>query len=274
MLYYIFNGCAAFFVSGGVFIEPNTVGASAPYTQTNVLSIYTWRQGQWAYSPSFTGRKLITSAQVALTGYRKRDYLAAENRTHQQHTPRVTVWHHVYNFDANTNECTMQLVHWDHHVQTIPHTGGCKAYSEHYGHRYRQTPPDRSSLVLGCMPAYSAAELEEFSRQTGLRLTPELRRFYSGAYRLNQAALEFAAQQDFPLDAILPLQDQEGASVEGMHQLLKNLPCFQHPDNLTVIAMDACGDYFCATDNGSVQFYDHEQDQYFETDLDLRELME
>ncbi len=101
-----------------------------------------------------------------------------------------------------------------------------------------------------------------------------MRRFYNGNFRPSQAALDYAVQQDFTIDAFLPLQDQEGASVEGMQQLLKGRPCTQMPAGFQYFAVDACGGWFCAAGDGAVWFYDHKADQYCETDLNLNQLTE
>lgn len=251
------------------------VGSSAPYTAQDVGSISTGRPGQWAYSPCFVRGKLIASTRITLTGYRRNDYVVAEAATRQRHAPRSTVWHHVYDFDGNTDLCTMQLVAWNDHAATIPHTGGCKQYAEKYRRPYRLPAPGEEALPPVCeIPAYSARDLDDFSGRTGLQFTPELRRFYSGAFQLNKKALAYAAQKDFALDAVFPLSDENGADVEKTSQLLKALPSAAPRNGMTPIGVDACGDIFCADGGGAIWFYDHEDGQYYGTDLELRQLME
>lgn len=260
-------------------MEQFPLGSSRPYNLPNVASTPTNLPNQWAYSPSFSGAKLLAQASIQLTGSRRADYLAAERSTGTRHRARVTVWHHVYDFVPNiplrSGTCTMQLVAWNDHQQTIPHAGGCKAFSAQYNRPYRLPAPDKEAPAVEIeLPAYSAKELEEFSLRTGLTLSPELRRFYSGEFRLSQAALRYAAQKDIHLDAVLPLWDEEGASVEGMQQFLKGHSALQPLKELTCIGVDACGNVFCTDEKGGVLFYDHEEDIRIDADVDLRSLLE
>lgn len=257
-------------------MEQVPVGAARPYQQRDVNSINTNLPNQWAYSPSFVNTKLIVQTSIKLTGSRRADYLAAEKNTGKKHKARTTVWHHVYDFDPISGGCTMQLVHWQDHADTVPHAGGCKAFAVSRGRPYRQLPPDKEAPAAACdIPSYSAKELDEFSLQTGLTLSSEVRRFYSGELRLNQAALNYAAQQhDFHLDAVLPLRDQEGISVEAICQILKKRPVSSQLKAVTVIGVDACGNLFYSDGSGAVGFYDHEEDEIIPTDLELMQLIE
>lgn len=244
------------------------------YTQPCVASIPTGLSSQWTYSPSFYGQKLIASASVALTGSRTNDYDAAEKSSGRKHESRVTVWHHVYDYDPSTKRATMQLVKWEHHQETIPHAGGYRQYTQGFSKSNRQLLTDEEIPVLALnAPAYSAEALEDFSRRTGMSLPPEIRRFYNGDIQLNQEALRRAALSDFHLDAVLPLWDQKGASVQGMHHLLKNHPDPTRLADHTVIGLDACGNLFCADKSGAVLFYDHEEDDLQGLDLSLNDLM-
>ena len=244
------------------------------YTLPYVNSIPTGLSSQWKYSPSFYGEKLLASASVSLTGSRQRDYTAAENESGKKRTPRVTVWHHVYDFNPDTGKATMQLVAWNHHQETIPHAGGFKQYTEGYSQSNRQLLSDEDIPIIQLnAPAYSLKTLNDFSRRTGLSLPPEIRRFYNQDIQLNQEALRRAALNDFHLDAVLPLSDQEGASVEGMHQLLKNHPTPSLLQDHTVTGLDACGNLFCADKTGAVLFYDHETGELQTVGLSLNDLM-
>lgn len=256
-------------------MEQFPVGSSMPYKQTDVNSIATQLSGQWAYSPSFVKSKLIAQTSIKLTGSRRADYLAAEKNTGKKHKARTTVWHHVYDFNQTSGFCTMQLVAWNDHVETVPHAGGCKAFAAFRGRPYRQLPPDKEAPAAALnIPSYSAKELDDFSVRTGLTLPSGIRRFYNGEFRLNQTALNYAAQKDFYLDAVLPLWDQEGASVEGIHQLVKNHPAFSQLKGITTIGVDACGNLFGTNEYGALLFYDHEEDDCIYADLALKDLME
>lgn len=253
-------------------MEPSIVGTSQQYHLTNVQSIYTGRSAQWAYSPRFTGNKVIAQARIVLTGKRPSDYEVAELQTGTIHVPCVTVWHHVYDYNPANDSDTMQLVSWGHHAETIPHCGGCSAYAAHHHTSYNLTPQDQEALAFpSSVPIYSTRELDEFSLKTGLTLSPQLRRFYNGNIQLSKKALLFTAQQDILLDAVLPLTNDSGASVEEAYRLLtfgaapsSGCVCF---------GMDAYGNLFCAQENGQILFYDHEQDLYFDTGISLNQLV-
>lgn len=250
------------------------VGASHRYTLPNVRSIATGRPAQWAYSPKFVGGKLIASTRIPLTGRRTADYRVAEARTGQVHVGGVTVWHHLYDFDPNDNDkCTMQLVRYDDHLETVPHAGGCVAYEDYYDVDYKAVPPEEQPVSVPCaVEVYSVRELEDFCVRTALTLSPALRRFYGGDFQLNQTALSYIAGQDRLLDCILPLHSRDGASLEQVHRdLADKLPALAQAP---AIGMDACGNYFCAAPNDGLLFYDHERNQAVDTGLTLRDLMQ
>lgn len=253
-------------------MDTPVVGAARPYTLPDVRSIATGRGAQWAYSPQFVNGKLLASTPISLTGSRTRDYQEAEARTGRAHVGRVTVWHHLYDFTPVGDRCTMQLVRYGNHVSTIPHAGGCVAYAEYHRVPYRSvSPEDRQIPAPRAVEAYSAKELEGFCARTGLMLSPALRRFYGGDFQLNQAALGHIAGQDCLLDCILPLRDRDGASLEQVRRDLGGkLPVLAET---LAVGMDACGNYFCATSNDGLLFYDHERDQAVDTGLTLQDLM-
>lgn len=249
------------------------VGAALPYNLLNVRSIATGLPAQWAYSPQFVNGKLLASTRIQLTGTRAKDYMAAEAQTGQYHKGGKTVWHHLYDFDPNNNNmCTMQLVNYMDHQETFPHIGGCGAYEHYYHRRYKAVQPEEQPTpVFRAVEAYSTMELEDFCVRTALTLSPALRRFYGGDFRLNQAALDYIAGQDCLLDCILPLHSPDGASLEQVHRdLADKLPALAQAQ---AIGMDACGNYFCASPKDGLLFYDHERDQAVDTGLTLQDLM-
>lgn len=253
-------------------MDTTVVGAARPYTLPDVCSIATGRRAQWAYSPQFVNSKLIISTPISLSGSRGGDYQRAETLTGLIHENRVTVWHHLYDFTPVGDRCTMQLVRYEDHVATIPHAGACVAYAEYHHVPYlsvsqkEQQIPEPSGVWV-----YSAKKLEEFCVQTGLTLSPALRRFYGGDFQLSKDALGHIAGQDCLLDCILPLQSQAGASLEQVRRdLAGKLATLAET---LAIGMDACGNYFCATSNDGLLFYDHERDQAVDTGLTLQDLM-
>ena len=264
------------------------VGRANPYNAQGIIDIYTGLPRQWAYSPKFTGTKLIASAAVQLTGRRRQDYAAAEAATGVVHNPRRTVWHHVYDYNdpaLGIGNCTMQLVTWADHLDTLPHAGGCKLYTAVNGGRYKVENPNSpagceslrelEALEAPECPRYSGRELDEFCLRTGLELSPTLRALYSGSRRLSRTGLQAAARQDFWLDAIFPLYTTDGsASMENVMLAVQGRIAAPMFKGARAVAGDACGDIFFADDIDNIWFYDHEQDSYLEVDADLRQLAE
>lgn len=272
MLYYHVRVCAGHSSERSDIMDSLIVGASQPYAFPDVGSIFTGRPRQWAYSPDFVNTKLIISTRITLTGRRSSDYVVAENRTGQAHVPRMTVWHHRYDYNFADDTDTMQLVRYQHHLETIPHSGGCIAYADQHHTKYRSVSPEDCQEPVPCaLQQYSAKELEDFAVKTALKLSTTLRRFYGGDFQLSQTALLHAARQDCLMDCILPLQDRDGASLEQVHRdLADKIPALTQ---MHAIGMDACGNFFCADPNDGVLFYDHEQDRCFDTELSLQDLM-
>lgn len=264
------------------------VGQANPYNTQGIIDINTGLPKQWAYSPKFTGNKLLAGVAVRLTGYRRRDYAAAEAATGTVHIARRTVWHHVYDYNDPTvgfGNCTMQLVSWANHVATLPHAGGCKLYTAVNGGKYRAENPNSpegreflrelEALEAPEFPRYSEREMEEFCLRTGLKLSPALRALYSGSRRLSRQGLQAAARQDFWLDALFPLYTTDGsASMENVMLAVQGRIAAPTFKGVSAVAADACGDIFYVDDNDNIWFYDHEQDSYLAVDADLRELAE
>ena len=99
-------------------------GWAKPYNDPNIDDVSTGLGGNFKYSPIFKGA--IADTMVALTGYRKKDYVIAEAQVGKKHTPCVTVWHHAW--QENNGLYRMQLVDFDTHKKTCPHAGGCKLW--------------------------------------------------------------------------------------------------------------------------------------------------
>lgn len=95
-----------------------------PYSDPNIINVDTGLGKSFRYSPIF--KNCIADTMVKLTGYRKKDYVIAEDQTGEKHVPRVTVWHHVW--EEKDGMYRMQLVNFDDHKKTCPHAGGCKLW--------------------------------------------------------------------------------------------------------------------------------------------------
>lgn len=268
-------------------MEASPVGQANPYTDIDIISINTGLSGQWKYSPKFRGAKLIASAVIRLTGKRRLDYTLAERITNAFHFPRHTVWHHVYDYNdpsVGAGNCTMQLVSWNDHLATLPHTGGCCQYAVFNRCQYKAENPNTPegqalSQALEAIepleaPAYSKREMDEFCLRTGLKLSPAQRALYAGERRFSRRGLQAAAQRDFWLDDILPLTaDDGGASVESIALAAREWRDWA-PVLGNTVAVDACGNTFSVNPQGGYLFFDHEVGQFFNADQELLELME
>ena len=95
--------------------------------------MFTGLSGAFKTSPIFLDS--IADVRIELTGFRRKDYLLAEEVANIRHTPKVTVWHHAW--DEINGLYRMQLVDFIEHKKTCPHAGGCKLWmkkiKEHIG---------------------------------------------------------------------------------------------------------------------------------------------
>lgn len=104
--------------------KPEMFAWAKPYNDPNIDTVPTGLSKQFRYSPIF--RNAVADTMVKLTGYRRKDYIIAEQQTGIKHTPTVTVWHHAW--DENNGLYRMQLVDFDTHKKSCPHAGGCKLW--------------------------------------------------------------------------------------------------------------------------------------------------
>lgn len=242
-----------------------------------VVSIDTGRSGKWKYSPNFINLT-PPAASVILTGKRREDYVIAEKQTRVVHKPGATVWHHVYDYSLGTGACTMQLVRTNVHQETIPHAGGCVMYAEHHGTPYRISHNSSISEAqeYNTNPlsfSYDKGEIQEFSGNTGIRIAEAVQMLYSKDYEFSRHGLEKLAERDMCIDAVLPLTAEESeTSVESIYSLMGKLRT-PH-EELTPIALDAYGNIFLSDGFGNLFFYDHETDDCFPTDINLKDIIE
>lgn len=113
-------------INGNVVIRSKrqTTTWAKPYNDPNIINAITGLGGNFEYSPIFM--KCATDTWVELTGYRRKDYIIAEDQTGKKHQPKVTVWHHAW--DEKDGKYRMQLVDFVEHKKTCPHAGGCKLW--------------------------------------------------------------------------------------------------------------------------------------------------
>ena len=75
--------------------------------------------------------------KIEYTGDYQSDYESANKAAglNQKTTPSGHVWHHVSDYDCDTNQGTMQLVEKKAHLG-IPHNCGVSQYKKHTGKPY------------------------------------------------------------------------------------------------------------------------------------------
>lgn len=256
-------------------METPLAGAANPYTKAGVGSIRTGRGGVWEYSPLFRPSVVTAQGNIVLTGRRTRDYVAAEALTHAAHQPTVTVWHHVYNFNPANDTCTMQLVPYRLHQETVPHAGGCIQYSDAHGVPYRagprdpeapqKDPEDFCALEPPEVPLHSGKEMEGFALATGRAVCPALRMLYGGERTVSpKGRALLAAEEDLCLDAVLPLTGGAGGANVAAALARLDRPGAALPPDPTALpfAIDPYGNEFWAGADGRLCFFDHETGRF------------
>ena len=59
--------------------------------------------------------------------------------------PDGYTWHHVHDYDPETNTCTMQLVKTEAHEATVPHMGSVSQFEKQHGVKYES--PEAQDVV-------------------------------------------------------------------------------------------------------------------------------
>lgn len=113
----------------------NIYAWAKPYDNPNIQTVFTGLSGAFKTSPIFLDS--IADVRIELTGFRRKDYLLAEEVANIRHTPKVTVWHHAW--DEINGLYRMQLVDFIEHKKTCPHAGGCKLWMNKNKGTYRYT---------------------------------------------------------------------------------------------------------------------------------------
>ncbi|WP_431204359.1 HNH endonuclease [Bradyrhizobium betae] len=96
--------------------------------------------------PTFAGTKHLYPAapgrlsvvRIKLTGSRRRDKELANKWGGFSETPRDYRWHHVDDFDPESGEASLELIHKDVHDATLPHAGSVAQYEDHHGVKYKR----------------------------------------------------------------------------------------------------------------------------------------
>lgn len=87
---------------------------------------------------------------IEYTGDYLHDFHAANTEAglNQKTTPSVYVWHHLDDYNPETNKGTMQLVKQSAH-QVISHTGGVSQYKAATGNAYIHPARNRARRSVG-----------------------------------------------------------------------------------------------------------------------------
>jgi hypothetical protein len=96
--------------------------------------------------PTFSGTKHLYPAapgqlsvvRIKLTGSQRGDQKLANKWGAFTETPRDYRWHHVDDFDPESGEASLELIHKDVHDATLPHAGSVVQYDDHHGVKYKR----------------------------------------------------------------------------------------------------------------------------------------
>jgi RHS repeat-associated protein len=82
----------------------------------------------------------LNVVRIEYTGSRRKDFGAANKAakiSESQKPPELYTWHHLDDYDPQTNTGTMQLIKREVHEATYPHKGGIAQYEKHTGKKYK-----------------------------------------------------------------------------------------------------------------------------------------
>lgn len=83
---------------------------------------------------------------IEATGSRSKDFSIANEAIGLEDTPEGYVWHHVDDYDVESNSLTLQLVKDEAHNATKPHSGACAQYDAVNGPSYNPPRKDVSNV--------------------------------------------------------------------------------------------------------------------------------
>ena len=73
-----------------------------------------------------------------MTGNRDKDFELADKMCGYEKRPDGYMWHHLDDYDVETNTCTMELVKEGANDATKPHMGSCAQYDKIHGKSYNK----------------------------------------------------------------------------------------------------------------------------------------
>ena len=97
-------------------------------------------------APNFSGYLATVSngqynkVKISYTGSYHKDFAQADKLagfTKEHPRPANTTWHHVEDYNSNTNKGTMELISTKVHKAATPHSGGVAQYRAKHGNGYR-----------------------------------------------------------------------------------------------------------------------------------------
>ena len=83
---------------------------------------------------------------IEATGSRTKDFSTANAAIGLEDTPEGYVWHHVDDYDVESNTLTLQLVKDEAHNAAKPHSGACAQYDAVHGPSYNPPRKDVSNV--------------------------------------------------------------------------------------------------------------------------------
>ena len=210
-------------------VKPRLWMSTHPYRDTKIRSIDTGLKKQWKYSPLFS--QPIVDTYVTLTGSRKKDYTLAEAKSNVRHTPKMNVWHHVWEKNQN-GEFRMQLVDFDLHKKSCPHAGGCKLWSIENGKTYKS----QGNVYVGNHLRGQVYRGKKVWKVGDIRVGQE-----DGPYG------------DFVIDYIFAEElDNSGQKIHRFRS------AFQSKKRFRLWGLDPYGNVFYSDMKRNLYFYDHE----------------
>lgn len=81
------------------------------------------------------GKKAVVT--IEMTGSRSKDFAKANEAFGFKEKPIDYTWHHLDDYNAETNTCTLELVSSKAHDAGKPHAGGCVQYEEIKAVKYK-----------------------------------------------------------------------------------------------------------------------------------------
>lgn len=149
---YYYNRFRYYDCEAGRFISQDPIGlfggnnsyhyVKNPVVWVDPYGLAEFKTVDFAGSPDLypAGPNQQNIVKIQMQGGRYLDFkeanIAGGYGTTGKSTPDGYTWHHLHDYDPNTNTSTMQLVKTDAHNATIPHQGSVKQFQDYHGVEY------------------------------------------------------------------------------------------------------------------------------------------